>query len=140
MTKYREILRLTALGLSLRNIQRSLHVSQRTIMKVQHRPKSCLCPGRWMNLLLMLSWNGRCSQRIHRQNQPNGCRIMITSGRNCSAMASTGSFSGRNTLRNAVRMATMPSCIPSSAITSSRMSRSAAPPCISRENRGSRSR
>ena len=39
MTKYREILRLTALGLSLRNIQRSLHVSQRTIMKVQHRAK-----------------------------------------------------------------------------------------------------
>ena len=39
MTKYREILRLTALGLSLRNIQRSLHASQRTIMKVQHRAK-----------------------------------------------------------------------------------------------------
>ena len=39
MTKYREILRLTALGLSLRNIQRSLRVSQRTIMKVQHRAK-----------------------------------------------------------------------------------------------------
>ncbi len=37
MTKYREILSLTALGLSLRNIQRSFHVSQRIIMKVQHR-------------------------------------------------------------------------------------------------------
>jgi transposase len=39
MTKYREILRLTALGLSLRNIEKSLHVSQHTIVKVQHRAK-----------------------------------------------------------------------------------------------------
>ena len=33
MTKYREILRLSALGLSLRNIERSLNVSQHTIIK-----------------------------------------------------------------------------------------------------------
>ena len=39
MTKYREILRLSALGLSLRNIEKSLHVSQHTIMKVQRRAK-----------------------------------------------------------------------------------------------------
>ena len=39
MTKYREILRLTALGLSLRNIEKSLHVSQHTIIKVQRRAK-----------------------------------------------------------------------------------------------------
>ena len=37
MTKYREILRLTALGLSQRNIIRSINVSQKTIVKVQHR-------------------------------------------------------------------------------------------------------
>lgn len=39
MTKYREILKLSALGLSLRNIEKSLHVSQHTIMKVQRRAK-----------------------------------------------------------------------------------------------------
>ena len=39
MTKYHEILRLSALGLSLRNIERSLHVSQHTITKVQRRAK-----------------------------------------------------------------------------------------------------
>lgn len=39
MTKYREILRLSALGLSLRNIEKSLHVSQHTILKVQRRAK-----------------------------------------------------------------------------------------------------
>lgn len=37
MTKYREILRLTALGLSLRNIEKSLNVSRKTIIKVQKR-------------------------------------------------------------------------------------------------------
>lgn len=37
MTQYREILRLTALGLSQRNIIRSIHVSQKTVVKVQRR-------------------------------------------------------------------------------------------------------
>ena len=35
MTKYRDILRLSALGLSLREIERSIHVSRKTIIKVQ---------------------------------------------------------------------------------------------------------
>ena len=37
MTKYREILRLTALGLSQRDIIHSINVSQKTIVKVQRR-------------------------------------------------------------------------------------------------------
>lgn len=37
MTKYREILRLSALGLSLRNIERSINVSRKTIIKVRKR-------------------------------------------------------------------------------------------------------
>ena len=37
MTKYREILRLTALGLSLRDIETSLKVSRKTVVKVQKR-------------------------------------------------------------------------------------------------------
>lgn len=37
MTKYREILRLSALGLSLRTIEKSLNVSRKTIIKVQRR-------------------------------------------------------------------------------------------------------
>ena len=36
MTKYREILRLTALGLSQRNIVQSIGVSQKTVVKVQN--------------------------------------------------------------------------------------------------------
>lgn len=39
MTPYREILRLTALGLSQRNIMQSIHVSQKTVVKVQRRAR-----------------------------------------------------------------------------------------------------
>lgn len=39
MTRYREILRLTALGLSQRNIMQSINVSQKTVVKVQRRAR-----------------------------------------------------------------------------------------------------
>ena len=39
MTKYREILRLTALGLSQRNIVQSIGVSQKTVVKIQKRAR-----------------------------------------------------------------------------------------------------
>ncbi len=39
MTQYREILRLTALGLSQRNIMQSIKVSQKTVVKVQRRAR-----------------------------------------------------------------------------------------------------
>ena len=50
MTKYREILRLTALGLSQRNIIQSIGVSQKTIVKVnitvrQSRQSGVASPG-----------------------------------------------------------------------------------------------
>lgn len=39
MIQYREILRLTALGLSQRNIMQRINVSQKTVVKVQRRAK-----------------------------------------------------------------------------------------------------
>lgn len=39
MTHYHEIIRLTSLGLSQRNIMRSLGVAQKTVVKIQHRAK-----------------------------------------------------------------------------------------------------
>ena len=39
MTKYREILRLSDLGLSLRDIEKSLKISRKTIVKVQKQAK-----------------------------------------------------------------------------------------------------
>lgn len=39
MTKYREIIRLTGLGFTQRNIMQSCDVAQKTVVKVQHRAK-----------------------------------------------------------------------------------------------------
>lgn len=39
MTKYREIIRLTCLGFTQRNIMQSCDVAQKTVVKVQHRAK-----------------------------------------------------------------------------------------------------
>ena len=39
MTKYREIIRLTGLGFSQRNIMASCGVSQKTVVKVQKRAR-----------------------------------------------------------------------------------------------------
>lgn len=39
MTKYREIIRLTSLGFTQRNIMLSCGVAQKTVVKVQHRAK-----------------------------------------------------------------------------------------------------
>ncbi len=39
MTKYREILRLTSLGFSQRNIMQSCGVAQKTVVKIQRRAK-----------------------------------------------------------------------------------------------------
>lgn len=39
MTKYREIIRLTSLGFTQRNIMASCGVAQKTVVKVQHRAK-----------------------------------------------------------------------------------------------------
>ena len=78
--------------------------------------------------------------RNQRYPNKNGCRISTTSRRSCSATVSTKNSSGRSTWRNAASPATSRSCIPSSVITSSRMSRSAAQPCISTESPASRSK
>lgn len=60
-----------------------------------------------------------------------GCLTPLTSTRSCSAMKSAKSFCGQNTWRTAVLTVRNRSCIPNSAITSSRMSRNDVLPCIS---------
>ena len=113
MTKYREILRLTALGLSQRNIVQSIGVSQKTVVKVQKRARE-----------MHLSW-------------PLGENLTDAA---LETLMFPKESSGRSTWRNAASPATSHSCIPSSVITSSRMSRSAAQPCISTESPASRSK
>lgn len=140
ITKYCEILRLTALGLSLRNIQRSLHVSQRTIMKVQHRAKEL---SRSWPLDEFLS-DAELERQIFAKD---------TSQKSAKRMPDYD-YIRKELLRNGVNRKLLwteylEECrqngddalvYPSSAIAFSRMSRSAAPPCTSRENQGRRSR
>ena len=107
MTKYREILRLTALGLSLRDIEKSLKVSRKTVVKVQKRADE-----------LSLSWpldesltDAELEQRMFPKDlSPKSTKRMPDFDyirRNCSKMVSTRSSFGQNTSKNAVRMVMM---------------------------------
>ena len=103
MTKYREILRLTALGLSLRDIEKSLKVSRKTVVKVQKRADE-----------LSLSWpldesltDAELEQRMFPKDLSPKSTKRMPSVRNCSKMVSTRSSFGQNTSKNAVRMVMM---------------------------------
>lgn len=103
MTKYREILRLSSLGFSNRNIALSVPCSRNTVSKVLKRAKE-----------LNLSWplsddqTDAVLEQLYIQNyttdQTVGCLIMITSEKNYSAMVSVKNFSGQNILKIAVQM------------------------------------
>ena len=157
MTKYREILRLTALGLSQRNIVQSIGVSQKTVVKVQKRawemhlswPLDESLTDSALETLMFHKESKVSKQKrmpdfnyIQKELHRNGVnsQISTTSRRSCSATVSTRNSSGRSTWRNAASPATSHSCIPSSVIISSRMSRNAAQPCISTESPENRSK
>ena len=126
MTKYREILRLTALGTITARHYSQHRCFAETVVKVQKRARE-----------MHLSWpldesltdsaleTLMFQQGIKGIPNKNGCRISTTSRRSCTATVSTRNSSGRSTRRNAASPAMSLSCIPSSVITSSRMSRSA---------------
>ena len=133
MTKYREILRLASLGLSQQSIADSSGVSKKTVNRVLKRAKELdiswpLEPNETDAILADKFFPIRAKANIVEET---ACLTSTTSGRSCSATVSTKSSSGRSTWRNAASPAKSHSCIPSSAITSSRMSRNAAQPCTS---------
>ena len=141
MTKYREILRLTALGLSQRNIVQSIGVSQKTVVKVQKRARD-----------MHLSWpldetlTDAALETLMFPKESKGIQTKTDAGfqlhpegvapQRCQQETPLDG----STWRNAASPATSHSCIPSSVITSSRMSRSVAQPCISTESPASRSK
>lgn len=107
MTKYREILRLTALGLSLRDIEKSLKVSRKTVVKVQKRADE-----------LSLSWpldesltDAELEQRMFPKDlSPKSTKRMPDFDyirKELLKMVSTRSSFGQNTSKNAVRMVMM---------------------------------
>ena len=87
MTKYREIIRLTSLGLSQRNIMRSLGVAQKTVVKVQHRarelslewPLDESMTDKALEKLLFPTKQGPDTSK-------NVCLTLPTSTKNCFAM------------------------------------------------------
>ena len=140
MTKYREILRLSGLGLSQQNIADSCNVSKKTVNRVLKRAKE-----------LDISWpldesdtDAVLAEKFSllqiKSHPIKGCLTTLTATRNCSAMESAKNFCGQNTWRTAVLTVRNRSCIPSSAIISNRMSRNDVLPCISTGNLVSRLR
>ena len=138
MTKYREIIRLTGLGFSQRDIMASCGVAQKTVVKVQKRARELNISWPLDEAMtdtelqrLMFSKENKVSPNkrmpdyayIHKELLRNGV---------------SKSFCGQNTWRTAVLTVRNRSCIPSSAITSNRMSRNDVLPCISTENPANR--
>lgn len=74
----------------------------------------------------------KCFFLLQSKSDPiNGCRTTIISTKNYSVTESIRNSCGQNTWRIVMQMAKNHLCIPSSAITSSRMSRNDVLPCIS---------
>ena len=130
MTKYREIPRLSSLGLSQQSIADSCNESKKTMNRVLKRAKR-----------LQLYWPLEETKRMQSLQKNcfllyrvkfllvRSCPTSTTSRKSCSVAESTKSFSGQNTWRNVDCPAKVLSCILSSAITYSRMSRNAVQPC-----------
>ncbi len=124
MTKYREILRLKSLNLSQQNIAHSCNVSKKTVNRVLKRAEE-----------LGIAWpldendtDAVLAEKFFPSAKQN------TSVKSYSVMESLKSSCGQSTWRTAVLMAMNRSCIHSSAITFSRMSRNGVQPCISTAN------
>lgn len=137
MTKYREIIRLTGLGFSQRDIMASCGVAQKTVVKVQKRARelSLLWP---LNEAMTDTELQKPMFSHENRRLTNLCLITITSTRSCSGMESAKNSYGQNTWRIAVLTARNRSCISNSAITSSRMSRNDVLLCISIANPANR--
>lgn len=138
MTKYREIIRLTSLGFSQRDIMASCGVAQKTVVKVQKRARELNISWPLDEAMtdtelqkLMFAKENKVSPN---KRMPDYAYIRKELLRNGVSKSSCG----QNTWRIAVPMAKNHSCIPSSAITSSRMSRNDVQPCILIVNLASR--
>ena len=139
MTKYREIIRLTGLGFSQRNIMASCGVSQKTVVKVQKRARELNISWPLDESMtdtelqrLMFSKESKVSANKRIPDYDYIRKELLRNG------VSKKLLWTEYTWRIAVPMVKNHSCIHSSAITSNRMSRSIVLPCISTVNPVSR--
>ena len=140
MTKYREIIRLAGLNLSQSNIALSCNVSKTSVNNTLKAAKEKnivwpLDPHLTDDILEKMLFPEKADvSTSSTKRMPDYAYIRKELLRN----GVNKSFCGGNTWRNAGSPETTRSCIPSSAITSSRMSRNAAPRCTSTVNLGNR--
>lgn len=138
MTKYREILRLSGLGLSQQNIADSCNVSKKTVNRVLKRAKeldiSWPLDESDTDAVLAEKFFPSANQVTSNKRMPDYDYIRKELLRNG---VSKNSY-GLNTWRIAVPMAMSHSCIRNSATTSNRMSRNIVLPCISIANPANR--
>lgn len=89
MTKYREILRLSNLGLSQQSIADSCGVSKKTVNRVTSRkPRRKTFSGRLMQTIPMLRLQKSYSHLRTNPSHPiSGCPTLLTSARNFCVMA-----------------------------------------------------
>ena len=140
MTKYREIIRLTGLGFSQRNIMASCGVSQKTVVKVQKRARELNISWPLDESMtdtelqrLMFSKESKVSANKRMPDYDYIRKELLRNGRKQKTPMT-------EYMRIAVPMVKNHSCIHSSAITSNRMSRNIVLPCISNVNLQSRSK
>lgn len=134
MTKYREILRLKSLGLSQQSIADSCNVSKKTVNRVLKRAKelgiSWPLDKSDTDAVLAEKFFPSAKQVKSNKRMPDYAYIHKGLLRN----GVSRKLLWTNTWRTAVQTVNNRSCIPSSAITSSRMSRNDTLPCISTVN------
>ncbi len=130
MTKYREIIRLTGLGFSQRDIMASCGVAQKTVVKVQKHARELKLSWPLDEAMTDTELQKLMFSKESRVSPNKLCLTTHTSIRSCSVMESPKSSCGENTWKSVVLTVKSRSCIPSSVITSSRMRRNGVLPYI----------
>ena len=134
MTKYREIIRLTSLGFSQRNIMASCGVAQKTVVKVQKRARELNLAWPLDETITDIELQKLLFKRKIKCLPTKECPILRIFAKNYSVMESVKSFYGPNTWKTAVLMVKNHLCILNSAITFNRTSRNIVQPCTSTES------
>lgn len=99
MTQYREILRLTAMGLPQRAILKSVQCSQKTVVKVQHRDRELKNSWPLDDSMTDAALEEKLFPKTPKVSPTRRCRISTTSIGNFCGTASTRSYFGRSIWR-----------------------------------------
>jgi len=99
MTQYREILRLTAMGLSQRSIMDSAGCAQKTVVKVQRRARELKLSWPLDDAMTDAVLDEMLFPKVPKVSTTRQMRTSITSAESFSGTASTRSCCGRSIWR-----------------------------------------